>query len=214
MNNILRKPFKYSFFSASLILIAINVVLFAFTQMDHKLEIYLGLNPGLVVYGHYLWQPFTYMFVHGNFAHIFSNMLGLFFFGYSLEKAIGSKEFLLLYFVCGILSGLLSMGFYILTKNYYAILIGASGALYSVMLAFAVVYPKAKIYIWGILPIPSPILVIAYAGIELFCQINGLKTGVAHYTHLFGFAVSFLYFIIRMGINPVKIWKNAYFQQQ
>lgn len=214
MQNFLRKPFNYSFKNLSLILIGINVLVYVFSQMNHKLEFYLGLNPGLVIYYHMYWQPFTYMFVHGNFSHIFSNMLGMFFFGYSLEKAIGSKEFCLLYFLCGFLSGLLSMLFYILTNNYYAILIGASGALFSVMFAFAVVYPKAKIYIWGILPVPSPILVIAYAAIELFFQINGLKSNVAHYTHLLGFAVAYIYFIVRMGINPFKVWKNAYFSKQ
>lgn len=170
-----------------------------------------GLNPGLFVYHRMYWQIFTYMFLHGNFNHLISNMLGLFFFGFSVEKALGSKEFLLIYFLCGILSGLLSLGYFVSTDNYRTLLIGASGALYSVMLAYAVIYPRANIYIFGILPIPSPLLVLIYAVIEIFTQFTGMQSGIAHFTHLFGFLTAFLYFIIRMGVNPIKVWKNAYF---
>ena len=115
-----------------------------------------------------------------------------------------------MYFVCGIASGLCSFAFYVSTGIYAAILIGASGALYAVLFAFATAFPKANIYIWGILPIPSPILVLIYTGIELFSQFYGIKSNIAHFTHLFGFLAAFLYFIIRMGINPIKIWKNAF----
>lgn len=170
-----------------------------------------GLNPGLFVYHRMYWQIFTYMFLHGNLNHLISNMLGLFFFGFSVEKAIGSKEFLLLYFLCGILSGLLSLGYFVCIGNYRTLLIGASGALYSIMLAYAVIYPRANIYILGLIPVPSPILVIIYAIIEIFTQFTGMQAGIAHFTHLFGFLTAYLYFIIRMGVNPVKIWKNAYF---
>ena len=71
-------------------------------------------------------------------------------------------------------------------------------------------YPKNKIFIWGIIPVPSPILVIAYAVIELLNQFTGTRSGVAHMTHLAGFAFAFLYFVIRMGVNPIKVWKDAY----
>ena len=92
-----------------------------------------------------LWQPVTYMFIHGSLSHLLSNMIGLLFFGMPLEKAIGSKEFLLMYFVCGIASGLYSFAFYVSTGIYAAILIGASGALYAVLFAFATAFPKANI---------------------------------------------------------------------
>lgn len=211
MTNPIRKPFKYCFFSASLILIAVNLIVYFITNSSIKLMNTYGLNPGLFVYHRMYWQIFTYMFLHGNFNHLISNMLGLFFFGFSVEKALGSKEFLLIYFLCGILSGLLSLGYFVSTDNYRTLLIGASGALYSVMLAYAVIYPRANIYIFGILPIPSPLLVLIYAVIEIFTQFTGMQSGIAHFTHLFGFLTAFLYFIIRMGVNPLKVWKNAYF---
>lgn len=211
MTNPIRKPFKYCFFSASLILIAVNLIVYFITNSSIKLMNTYGLNPGLFVYHRMYWQIFTYMFLHGNFNHLISNMLGLFFFGFSVEKALGSKEFLLIYFLCGILSGLLSLGYFVSTDNYRTLLIGASGALYSVMLAYAVIYPRANIYIFGILPIPSPLLVLIYAVIEIFTQFTGMQSGIAHFTHLFGFLTAFLYFIIRMGVNPLKVWENAYF---
>ena len=86
---------------------------------------------------------------------------------------------------------------------------GASGAIYSLLFAYAVLYPRSIVYIWGVIPIPSPLLVLLYTGIEIFSQLRG-GSNVAHMTHLFGFVAGFFYFIVRMGINPIKIWKNAY----
>lgn len=214
MASFLRRPFKYTFKGSCIYIIAINFIIFFLTSIFPKLQVYLGMVPGLVIQYHWWWQPVTYMFIHGNFLHIFSNMLGLFFFGMSLEKAIGTKEFILLYMVCGIFSGLLSLGVYLISGTYSAILIGASGALYGILFAFSVVFPRANIYFFGLLPIPSPILIIIYAGIELFSQFFGLKANVAHFTHLFGFLVSYLYFVIRMGVRPFKIWKDAFSNHQ
>lgn len=208
--NPLRNPFKYTFFSSSIVLIIINCIVYAVTSFFPRLTVYLGLCPALVIRYKMFWQPVTYMFIHGSLAHLLSNMLGLLFFGMPLEKAIGSKEFLLLYFVCGIVSGICSFLLYVLTGVYSAVLIGASGALYAVLFAFATMFPRANIYIWGILPIPSPILVLVYACIEFFSQFAGIKSNVAHFTHLFGFLAAFLYFVVRMGINPLKIWKDAF----
>ena len=150
------------------------------------------------------------MFTHGNLTHLLSNMIGLLFFGIAVERAIGSKEFALFYFLTGIISGLLSVLIYVLTKNYFAILIGASGALYAVMLAYAVIFPRSTVYIFGIIPISSPVMVIVYAGLEFFSQFSTRQSNIAHTTHLLGFLVAWIYFLVRMGINPIKIWKNAY----
>jgi membrane associated rhomboid family serine protease len=155
------------------------------------------------------WQLFTYMFVHANLEHIFFNMLGLVMFGLAVERSLGSREFLLYYLVCGTASGALSLGLFMLTGRYNTVLLGASGAVYAVLFAFAVVYPRSKIYFWGVLPIPSPVLVVIYAVIELISQAAGFNGGTAHMTHLFGLAAAYLYFIIRMGVNPVHVWKNA-----
>ena len=86
---------------------------------------------------------------------------------------------------------------------------GASGAIYAVLFAYAVCFPRSKLYVWGILPVPAPILVLVYAIIEIVEQFIS-SSNIAHMTHLFGFAAAWLYFLIRMGIHPIKIWKNNY----
>lgn len=207
----IRKPFSYTFSNATLIIIIINVVvyfLFTMTPLAAK-QNYVALSAIGFFRLHMFWQPVTYMFMHGGFSHLFFNMLALFFFGVNTEKAIGTKEFLLLYFVSGILCGIISVVIYFFTGYFFLFLIGASGAIYAILLAYAVIFPRSRIFIWGILPVPAPILVIAYAVIELGSQLFSLD-GVAHLTHLAGFAIAWLYFRIRMGINPIQIWKDAY----
>ena len=207
----LRKPFSYTFSNATLIIVVVNVIayfLFAFTPLAYYSN-YLALSVA-GMYHHMFWQPVTYMFMHGGLSHLFFNMLALVFFGINTERALGSKEFLLFYFLCGILSGLISVGIYFFTGYYNLLLIGASGAIYSVLLAYAVIFPRSRIFIWGILPVPAPVLVIVYAVIELGSQIFSLGGIVAHLTHLAGFAMAWLYFKIRMGVNPIQIWKDAY----
>ena len=205
----IRKPFRYSFCNISLYLIVINCIVFALTSLFPQIKGYLGLSPFGIIKYKMIWQPLSYMFTHGNLTHLLSNMIGLLFFGIAIEKAIGSKEFALFYFLTGIISGLLSVLIYVLTRNYFAILIGASGALYAVMLAYAVIFPRSTVYIFGIIPISSPVMVIVYAGLEFFSQLSR-QSNVAHTTHLLGFLVAWIYFLVRMGINPIKIWKNAY----
>ena len=167
-----------------------------------------ALNVAMIDTYHFYWQFVTYMFIHGSWEHVLLNMLCLLCFGLHLERAVGSKEFLLFYFVCGTFSGILSYFVYKFTGNYYVSLLGASGAIYSVMFAYAVLYPRSVIYLWWVIPVPAPIMVILYAIIELGSQIFFRNSGVAHLTHLFGFLTAYLYFLIRMGIHPIKVWKG------
>lgn len=204
-----QRPFKYTFFNATLYILCINLVVFLAILRLPRLMSYLSLCPGLMIYYKMYWQPLTYMFVHGNFQHLFFNMFALFIFGIQLEKTIGSKEFLLFYFVCGILSGLFSLGVYVLTGQYNTFLLGASGAIYALLFAYAVVFPRRMIFIWGLIPVPAPILVLIYAIIEIFSEVTGRNGGTAHLAHLFGFFAAFLYFLIRMRINPFKVWRNS-----
>lgn len=209
-----RRPFKYSYSHITLGMAVINLIIFAIYHFRPELGKYIyfygSLNASLVEYKHMYWQFFTYMFVHYDFSHVFFNMFGLLMFGIPLEKAIGSKEFTLFYLACGVLSGVLSFFVYKFTGQYRVFLLGASGVVYAVLFAYAVVYPKSTVFIWGIVPIPAPILVLIYAVIEVGSQLLGKGSNVAHLTHLFGFLAAILYFEIRMGIHPVKIWKNAY----
>ncbi|MCK5197636.1 MAG: rhomboid family intramembrane serine protease, partial [Spirochaetales bacterium] len=105
------------------------------------------------------------------------------------------------------LAGALTFIMYLLT-GYHVVLVGASGAIFAVLFAFAVYFPNAKIYIMGIFPIRAPVLVIGYTVIELFSQVTGGADGVSHLTHLAGFGFAYLYFILRLGINPIDSFKH------
>lgn len=203
-NNFINRKFSYSFYDASLILVAINALVYAITVLIYPaLTYYLSLVPSLVYYKHFYWQFFTYMFEHGSIYHLLSNMLALYIFGTAAERAIGSKEFLLYYLLVGTLSGIAAyFSYYFANTN--TVLLGASGAIYGIMLLFAVVFPNSRVYLFWIIPIPSPVLVILYFFIEFFSQ--SLNDGVAHSVHLFGLLFGYLYIRIRMRIKPLQVW--------
>jgi membrane associated rhomboid family serine protease len=208
-----RKPFKYIFANYCFIIIAVNVGVYVLTMLMPGLLNQLALNVVYIVRYKRIWQFVTYMFVHDprTMTHLLFNMLGLFFFGFNIERSIGSREFLLFYLATGILCGIISFAVYYFTPGGYRYsLMGASGAIYALLLAYAVIFPRARIFIWGILPVPAPLLVLIYAGVALFSQLTSRNIGVAHLTHLAGFVVAWLYIRIRMGISPVKVWRNSY----
>jgi membrane associated rhomboid family serine protease len=206
----IRRPFRFTFFNASFILIGINVGVYLLTSLLPQLQFYLSMNPAYVIQGKMYWQFFTYMFVHSGLTHLIFNMLGLFFFGHSVERSLGSREFLLLYLLSGTVCGFISFLIYLAGGAYTVFLLGASGAIYAILLAYAVLFPRSQIFIWGVLPIPAPLLIAIYAGIEIANQLLNIRSGVAHMTHLTGFVFAWMYFIIRLKINPWKEWKNAY----
>lgn len=210
--SIINKPFKYTFNNATLYIVIANIAVYVFLKMFPGFYLHLAMFPPAMIYNHEYWQVFTYMFVHdySSLQHIMFNMIGLLMFGISVEKAIGTKEFCLLYFLSGIFCGIFSFLIYLLSGNLLVVMCGASGCLYAILLAYAVIYPKSVISIWGVLPVPAPLLVGIYAVIEVVSQIFSLAGGVAHMTHLAGFLFTWFYFIIRMKINPWKVWKNAY----
>ena len=206
--NILRKPFRYSYSSVVLYLIGITVLVFMAQRMFKPVTIYLSMIPELVRHG-WVWQLVTYMFVHSpeGFTHLFFNMLGLFIFGMQVERRMGSKEFLLYYILTGTLAGFASFLVYYFTGT-RAILMGASGAIFAVELAFATFFPDALIYIWGLIPVRAPVLVLGFTGLELFFSVTGGRGNVAHLTHLSGFASGWLYFLIRFHINPLREFRG------
>lgn len=210
--SIINKPFKYTFKNGTLYIVVANILVYVLLQIFPNLYLHLAMFPPAIIYNHEYWQFFTYMFVHdySSIQHIFFNMLGLLMFGITVEKAMGTKEFCLLYFLSGIFCGIFSFLVYALSGNILVVLCGASGCLYAILLAYAVIFPKSVISIWGILPVPAPLLVGIYAIIEITSQVFGLSGGVAHMTHLAGFLFTWLYFLIRMRINPWKVWTNAY----
>ena len=176
MSNILRKKFSYSFNYATLAIAAVNVIAFILTGSGRNLnaQYLFGLQPILFLRGHYYWQIFTYMFMHGSWSHLLSNMIGLIFFGVYVEKQTGSKEFLLFYILCGILCGAASLGIYAVAGYWQIVLVGASGAVYAVLLLFAVIFPRSTVFILGLVPVPAPLLIAIYAGIAVFDQVAGV----------------------------------------
>jgi membrane associated rhomboid family serine protease len=134
------------------------------------------------------WTLVTYMFVHGGFFHLFFNMIILFFFGPPLEGLWGGREFLKFYLVAGLGGAAFSYLF-----AYNAGVVGASAAMYGVMLAFAMNWPDMPIHIWGILPVKAKWLVGFLAAVSILSLVGGQDDGVAHFAHLGGFAAGFLY---------------------
>ena len=133
------------------------------------------------------WTVVTSMFMHGDVMHLFVNMLGLFFFGTQVENRLGSKRFTLLYFVSGLAAALASF------VTPFTAVIGASGGVFGVMLAFARFWPDALIYIWGVFPVPARILVIGTTIIALVSGLSGAGDGIAHFAHLGGYAGAWLF---------------------
>lgn len=127
-----------------------------------------------------IWQLFTYMFMHANWSHILFNMFALWMFGYVLENYWGSRRFLFYYLVCGVGAGICN-----LLVPGWGLTVGASGAVYGILLAFGMMFPNERIYLYLIMPIKAKWFVIGYAAIELF---NGMfvADGVAHFAHLGG----------------------------
>lgn len=135
------------------------------------------------------WGPLTYMFLHGDLMHLAGNMLFLFFFGPPLESRWGDREFLKFYVACGLGGVALSMVFMPAT------VIGASAAVYGVMLAFAMNWPNAPIYVFGIFPVLAKYLV-AFLGLLALLSAQGSVQGgggVAHFAHLGGLITGYLY---------------------
>ena len=204
----LRKPFKYTYKNAVLVIALINVAVFILTSLFRNLSTYLGLVPILVVESQTYWQFFTYQFVHGDFFHLAFNMLALFFFGVPVERKIGTKEFILYYLLIGTIGGVLSFLVYAATGFYIISLVGASGAIFGVLLLYAVIYPNSVVYLWAVIPVPAPLLILGYAVIELI-SIFSVGDGVAHLTHFIGLLAGWVYIRIRFGIKPLKVWNST-----
>jgi membrane associated rhomboid family serine protease len=201
--SLFRKSFRYRNDNTVFVLIGLNILVFLGEQIFGQwfLTPYLAMIPAAVLNGR-VWTFVTYMFFHGGFSHIFFNMFALFIFGAQVERYIGSREFLLYYFVTGILAGIFSFGVYFFTGAYFIALMGASGAIFAVQLAYAVFFPQSIIYIWGIFPLRAPVMVLGFTALEIVMMITGLGGNVAHVTHLAGFGFGWLYFRVRFGISP------------
>lgn len=159
----------------------------------------------VVAVGFRPWQLVTYAFMHGSPTHILFNMVALYMFGGPIERLFGGRQFLLYYFVCLVVAALAQlMVVHWFTHGFYPTL-GASGAIFGLLLAFGMMYPHEKVMLI-FLPVPMPawLFVIGYALLELFLGVTGTQAGVAHFAHLGGMLGGYAMIEYWRGRLPIK----------
>jgi membrane associated rhomboid family serine protease len=178
--------------SAVKILIAANVVVFGLQILSKgALDDLFALWPlepiDGVSYFHF-WQIITYAFLHstGNITHLLFNMFGLWMFGAEVERYLGPRRLLACYFASVITAALTQLFVPMLLGVPPAPTIGASGGVFGLILAYAVMFPKRKVAVYFLIPMPTWLFATLYAGIELFLGVTGSQSGVAHFAHLGG----------------------------
>ena len=173
-------------------IIIINILMLVLTYLNNPLmSKWFALNPIT-----FLWKPWqlvTYMFMHGGLGHLFFNMYTLFIFGSVLENVWGTKKFLTFYFVTGIGAALVNIGVQYLTGS-FALTVGASGAIYGILMGYAMLYPDSMLtLIFPPVSMKAKWFVLIFAGIELLLGIsNNPADNVAHFAHLGGLVFAFL----------------------
>jgi len=142
-----------------------------------------------------IWQVVTYMFLHGGFSHILFNMLALWMFGMEVENTWGSRNFLIFYFACGIAAALANL---FIAPLFAPVgpTIGASGGVYGVLVAFAMLYPNRYVFISFLFPVKAKYLVTFYVMLEMYNGVMGSGEGVAHMAHLGGAVVGFVWVLM------------------
>ena len=154
------------------------------------LEYYFGLKPALITQGFMIWQFATYMFLHGGIFHILFNMLMLYMFGSDLERYWGTRRFVLYYFITGVGAGICS---WIVGINSPFTTIGASGAIYGLLLAYGLTYPNRTVLFFFLFPIKMKWMVLIMGAIAFLSSVGGSGDGVAHIAHLGGMLVGYAY---------------------
>jgi len=189
-------------------LIYINAGVFLFQQITSSQIILLfGLIPKLVFSDLYVWQLFTYQFLHGGFFHILFNMFALWMFGCELERQWGSQFFMKYYLLCAIWAGISST---IFTASSTTPIIGASGAVYGILLAYGLYFPERKILIYFLFPVKMKHFLIFIGALEFFSAMSATNSGIAHLAHLGGMVFGFFY-LQRSGRGGGRgIFKNTY----
>ncbi|MBP8081591.1 MAG: rhomboid family intramembrane serine protease [Spirochaetes bacterium] len=158
-----------------------------------------GMNPFAVVNNLEVWRLFSYIFLHAvdSPTHLIFNMLILFMCGFPLEEEWGKRRFIFYYFLCGIGAGIVITVMGIISNGFVPQFptIGASGALFGILFAYARLNPNSVFLIFFIIPVRAKYFIIIYALIELFFELSGAQPGVSHIGHLGGLLTGFLYFL-------------------
>jgi membrane associated rhomboid family serine protease len=194
-----------------------NTAVFVLSYLAHQASFgdifnLLALVPRAVVYHFAIWQLATYLFLHGGIWHLLFNMLTLWMFGVTLERDWGTRRFLKYYFLCGIGAGLCDVTVNALLGNWGTSTIGASGAIYGVLLAFGVLYPESTILFLFLFPIQAKYFVMIYGAMALLGSLN-VNSGVSNVAHLGGMIFGLLYLKVRfpkLDMYEVRRWYRNY----
>jgi membrane associated rhomboid family serine protease len=179
-------------------LIAINVGVFLLCYLGGPLvqqpaAAYLALSAAGAIRYFLITQVFTYMFLHFGTMHVLFNMLGLWFFGVPIEQAWGTRRFVKFYLYCGLAAGVCVLIVNVLTGDWGTPTLGASGAIFGVLVAFGVLFPDTIILMFFLFPMRAKYAVMIYVGVELLVTLQSLHTGVSTVAHLGGAAFAYLF---------------------
>jgi membrane associated rhomboid family serine protease len=189
-------PGRWTF--AVKVLIITNLVVFLVSLVVPALVMQFGVRPAAVLEQLAVYQLVTYMFLHGGIGHLLFNMLALWMFGTELERTWGTRFFTKYYFVTGIGAALITLVWSLsplpfADALYYSLMIGASGAVYGVLLAYALWFPNRPILLSFLFPIPAKYFVMIIGAITFLNSVGAAGSGVAHTAHLGGLVVGYFY---------------------
>ena len=192
------------FTDAIKLLVSINVVIFVLQTISGQERILFqlfGIVPRDTWSQLMIWQPFTYLFFHGGIWHVLINMFVLWMFGSELETLWGRKEFLKYYFVTGMGSGLVTVLF---SLNSPVPVVGASGAVYGILLAYGLIFPNRYVYLYFFIPVRVKYFVIFIGGLAFFSSLGTSASNVSHLTHLSGMIIGFSYLRSNVQLDMLK----------
>lgn len=201
-------PLQPEFYSSGMrVIIALNVAiyvlmaLFANASLRYQIFQLFGLVPERIWSQGMIWQPVTYMFLHGGFWHVAINMFVLWMFGTEIEYRWGRNEFLKYYMITGVGSGLVTMLF---SLHSQIPVVGASGAIYGILLAYGLMFPERYVYIYFLIPIKVKYFVAIIGAIAFLSSLNAAGSTISHMTHLSGMLIGWLYMKQDWHLNSLK----------
>jgi rhomboid family protein len=196
------------------LLLITNVVAWVLNLIVPSMTLYLGLSPQEVFTGFAFWQPFTYMFLHdpSGFGHILFNMLTLWMFGADLERDWGMRQFLRYYLVCGVGAGLCDITMTLILGGGGGPTIGSSGAIYGILLAFGLLYPKRTVFFSFLFPIQARYFVLIMGLIAFMSSFNR-RSAVSNVAHLGGMLFGYVYLRFRLHRLTLGWNVSGYYQQ-
>jgi len=184
-------------------LLIANIAMFVLTSLvpisvHQEINSWFGLKPDAMLTQGRIWQPVTYMFLHADTMHILFNMLGLWMFGVELERTWGTPFFLRYYFVVGVGAALMIVGLSLLplswtAASYHMVTIGASGAIFGLLLAYGLSFPNRPIYLYFLFEIPAKYFVMIVGAVVFFQSVNSQGGGISHTAHLGGLLIGYFY---------------------